>query len=622
MARFLIYLCCFGTAVACSSETSSSTGPEAGIGDGGTAGASPSGGGATSSAGSGGATSSGGQGAGVNGGASADGGAGTSGGASASGGSTNLGDASTGGAVPDADVATGVASDHPFGIASSASSSRSLSGWAADISATGITWLRGFDTGAVDDRLNTASANNLNVSGILLFGGPGSTLTFPVADLPGWTKYVTDLVSQCKGRVRYWEMWNEPPNFTDDKSPASYATIVSKGYDAAKAVDASTQIGLAAQSVNVSFLEQAIDAGAADHFDYVTVHPYETLGMVADGWEAQYLSVVPTLRKMLAAKNPAKRDVPVWFTEIGEPVGNGITPEHQAATLVKAYVLGIAEGATRIHWFEGKDGDSGPFGLIDGNGVKRPSYTATKTLIDRLGASPKYVGWTLLNDKHYGFVFEGATAPVIVAWSLPGATDDVDLEQSATVVDPNTGTAKTATKVTLTPAPVVIEGISSTWVARAQANAGRPVPWGGDYSAAKSVSYDATAGAKGLHPIGAAKLVTVDGGMARDQSSTGALAFTVDPAFLSYTATSITITAVLRRNGADAAGFNLKYESTKGPSSTGSWYGVPGSDKWYTQTWTITDDEFVGKWGYNFSFDSDSTDNSKYSIQSVTITKQ
>ena len=78
---------------------------------------------------------------------------------------------------------------------------------------------------------------------------------------------------------------------------------------------------------------------------------------------------------------------------------------------------------------------------------------------------------------------------------------------------------------------------------------------------------------------------------------------------------------VLRRNGAKAAGFNLKYESASGFKSTGAWHAVPGDDKWYEKTWTISDDQFVGKWGYNFSFDSDSTANSAYSIQSVTIKK-
>jgi len=107
----------------------------------------------------------------------------------------------------------------------------------------------------------------------------------------------------------------------------------------------------------------------------------------------------------------------------------------------------------------------------------------------------------------------------------------------------------------------------------------------------------------------------------RSTSASSGTSFTVDPNFSSYTTAPLQITAVVRRSGIDAAGFNLKYEATSGWKSTGSWYGVPGSDQWYTQTWTLTDAQFVGKWGYQFMFDSDSTQNSKYRIQSVTVAK-
>jgi hypothetical protein len=43
--------------------------------------------------------------------------------------------------------------------------------------------------------------------------------------------------------------------------------------------------------------------------------------------------------------------------------------------------------------------------------------------------------------------------------------------------------------------------------------------------------------------------------------------------------------------------------------------------KWYTLSRTISNDEFVSKFGYNFGFDSDTTAFSKYYIQSVTVTK-
>jgi hypothetical protein len=422
-------------------------------------------------------------------------------------------------------------------------------------------------------------------------------------------------------------VWNEPPNFSANKSPVDYAQVVVAAYDATKAEDPTVQVGLAVQSVNLNFMARALDSGAAGHFDYVTVHPYETMGLVDDGWEAQYMSIVPTIRKLLADKDPTKKDVPVWFTEVGEPVQGSVTPDHQADTLVKAYVMGIAQGALRVHWFEPLDGDSGPFGLIgggSGSAPKRPSYTALSKLIELLGRQPTYVGWLWNDGAYYAFVFEGPSGTVMIAWSSKGATSTLEFGAPAHITDPRTGTASDAATYGLTHSPILVTALPSALVHEARANFARPFPWGGDYSAASSVSYTAgdTQAEKGVHPLGQASLVTIDGSPARNVSQSPAQSFTVDPNFCSYSCPSLEITAVLRRNGTDSAGFNLKYESTTDWKGTGSWYTIPGSDQWYTQTWTITDTQFVGKWGYNFVFDSDSTQYSNYSIRSVTLTKR
>ena len=513
-------------------------------------------------------------------------------------------------------------SESPWGVAPSHSSSVGIASWAAPIAETGADWIRGFENAA--SALPIAASNGFQVAGIWMFSDPGGAQTFPVNSLPQFQDYVTGAIADAPS-VKHWEVWNEPPNFSENKSPADYAQIVVAAYDAAKAADPSVQVGLAAQSVNLNFLAQALDAGAADHFDYVTVHPYETLGLVDDGWEAQFMSIVPAIRMLLADKDPGKRGVPVWFTELGEPVQGAITAEHQADTLVKAYVLGLAQGALRIHWFEPLDGDSGPFGLIgggDGSAPRRPSFTALEALIGALGKTPAYDGWLLLHDAHYAFVFEGAGSAVMVAWTAQDVTDTFDFGVTVRSVDLHTGAETDADSIALAHAPLLIRGVPAPLVAQARTNAGKLLPWGGDFSGADEVDYAAENGARGLHPLGDEQLVTIDGTMARDVSPGAGVSFTVDPAFCLYACGTLRITAVVRRNGDASAGFNLKYESTAGWQGTGSWYDVPGSDRWYTQSWTISDAQFVGKWGYNFAFDSDSTENSAYSLKSVTVTKQ
>ena len=193
--------------------------------------------------------------------------------------------------------------ESPWGIAPSHSASWGVESWAPAIAETGIHWMRGFYQGEPDRVLGVAEKNGYQVAGILQWSKKGGPHTFPAGALPEWKAYVAEMLLKTKGRVRSWEVWNEPPIFSESKSPTDYAKIVVAAYQAAKEVDPAVRIGLAAQSVNLNFLAQALDAGAAGHFDYVTVHPYEVMDLVAQGWEAQYMSIVPTIRKLLATRS-------------------------------------------------------------------------------------------------------------------------------------------------------------------------------------------------------------------------------------------------------------------------------------------------------------------------------
>ena len=125
---------------------------------------------------------------------------------------------------------------------------------------------------------------------------------------------------------------------------------------------------------------------------------------------------------------------------------------------------------------------------------------------------------------------------------------------------------------------------------------------------------------KGLHTQSAesiAKDVVAYGGSARSGTVPGGNVFMVDPNFLSYTATPIEISVVVRRNAAnDPATLRLTYESTSGYKNAEP-YPVPDNKEWHTAKWKIDDAQFVSMWAYNFSLNS-----GNYCIQSVTVTKR
>lgn len=537
----------------------------------------------------------------------------------------------------------------PFGIGSCHINNRNVKDsarWIPQMKAIDLKYYRSGQTGwaavepkqgewnwkTLDDQLDYLTDQGFTYCGILIGNPKWNTAdargSLPVNNLPGWSSYVSAIVAHCGDRVKRWEVWNEPPNFTGkDQTPADYAKIVERAYHAAKEANPNCQIGLAAKSVHVNYLEQVIKAGAKDHFDYITLHPYEVLNGIADnsGTESLFMNIVPTVRKMLEAQNPAKKDVPIIFTELGCDLKKGA--DTQAHTLIKAYTMSIAQGVACVHWFEGMDGDSGPLGLLDRKAVPRPAYFAMEQMIKHLGQVPVYQGWLLTGDSQIGFVFQGEAGPVLVAWDKRRVTNEFRFDEKVKIVNPIDGSITETDRHELSTAPVFVLDPPPKLLEKAKTNRDQPIPWGGDFTESNSVSITMGENAEenGLHTLSGeavAEAVTGYGGSARAGNVPGGNLFVVDPGFLSYTSEPIEITAVVRRNEAnDNAGFKLVYESTDGFKTAGGWYTIPDNKKWHTVTWKIPNPQFVSYWGYNFSLVSDGNQYNRYFIQSVSVRK-
>ena len=381
----------------------------------------------------------------------------------------------------------------PFGIGSCHTNNRSMQDnarWVPQMKAIGLRYYRTPQTSwsavepsegqwkwsTLDQQMSYLTEQGFDFGGILIGNPAWNTRdargNLPINNLPAWSAYVSAVIGHCKHKVKRWEVWNEPPNFTGkDQTPANYAKIVVSAYRAAKAADPDCLIGLAAKSAHVNYLEQVIKAGAKDHFDFITLHAYEVLNGVADnvGTEPLFMHIVPTVRKMLAAQNPVKANVPIIFTELGCDLNKGA--DTQAHALVKAYTMSIAQGVACIQWFEGRDGDSGPLGLLDNQGTPRPAYTALAQMIRHMGQHPDYVGWVLLNDKHPGFVFQGEKTTVLVAWGrkMPSA-DEVSFDETVPIIDPLTGDNVQSDHHSLTTAPIFVLDVPANLLRQALAN--------------------------------------------------------------------------------------------------------------------------------------------------------
>jgi len=488
-----------------------------------------------------------------------------------------------------------------------------------------------FDWTGTDAILADAKQNHLHILGTWVFfpkwaSADGGYRRGPIKDMQFWRDYVTASVTHCQKDIKYWEVWNEFNGggfYQGVNKTKEYADLMVAAYDAATKVDPTIKVGMSCANFDVNFFDAAIKAGAANHFDFICVHPYENLGTLADNpdGEINYLSMSATLRKMLADNNQPT-DTPLWITEMGTQTSTQPDPvkdAKQAETMAKGYLLSIAQGFQRVFWFEARGpsyGHGTDFGLIREDWTTRPAYATYKTMTTLLGPEPKYLGWLNIDNGGYGFMFRGAKGNVLAAWANATGGQKVKFDSDVHVIG-LTGTdtpLPAGQDLALGHAPVFITKAPDALATEAQANSGKLFPWGGDYTNATSVSLKfGTNVDQGLKQTGGDPFAIANG-LTDSWASTllngkisGMHMFRANSSFLASNAKTLDITLVAR-SADPVKPSTVKiyfYESATGykPPADAFWK-VPPGDQWQEHTWHVTDANFVGQWGYNIALET------------------
>ena len=534
----------------------------------------------------------------------------------------------------------------PWGISSSAGSTRNVAEWFPKMSAAGVTSVRLFPEwrdieptkGAwkwerADALVDAAARNKIEINAILMGSSPGDMKVhaFPMGNLDGWSHFVSTVVGRYKNRIHSWEVWNEGNGGFNDghHTTADYAKLAVATYAAAKKADPNAKVGLTVASFDAPYLNQAILAmakeGKPNSFDYLCIHPYEIADHLgeADG-EVPFLWMTRLLRDMLKVSAPERAGAEIWITEVARRIekrkGHIVTEEDATKALAKIYTMAIAQGIARIQWFEAQDpvGEDQGFGLLARNGAARPSYGTFKTLTTHLGPAPKYLGWLALGKlgKGYGFVFQGKSTPNLIAW-MPAGQSEKTLDfvgaQMVDLLSGNVSVCAPARFVTLTDSPALFFDVPADLVKQAQANIGKNFPWGGDYSAAKTVHCEPgiSDGNRGVFQVQRGATPTVrfaDGstGILSRGDIGQAVSFYVHPSFANFQTKEYFVRVHVRRVAPGNVGMNLNYEVADSQGRTpyknrGQWFGLSADTDWQAYTWHVTDACFSRMWGYDFS---------------------
>ncbi|MBN1955431.1 MAG: hypothetical protein JW900_10320 [Anaerolineae bacterium] len=192
----------------------------------------------------------------------------------------------------------------------------------------------------------------------------------PPDDPADYGNYVYAVVSRYRGRIRYYQLWNEPniyPEWGEQPvDPAAYTQLLCEGYRRAKEADPNAVIvsGALAQTISFEpgpgpgtglsdlvFLQRMYDAGAANCFDVLAVNDY----MLWSGPTDHRLPPAHVinfnrplyLRDVMVANGDAHK--PIWISEMNsnavpndpaiQDVGRygQVTPDQQARYAALAY---------------------------------------------------------------------------------------------------------------------------------------------------------------------------------------------------------------------------------------------------------------------------------------------
>jgi hypothetical protein len=190
------------------------------------------------------------------------------------------------------------------------------------------------------------------------------------ANLEDWRRYVRKVGERYKGRIRHYEIWNEP-NLSGHYTGSinKIVELACDAYEILKSIDPQIQVVSPAVSTggkdHVQYLDRFLASGGKKCIDVVAYHFYVT----RSGPEAM-VPIIRDVRKVMTKNDINEK--PLWNTETGWRFGNDNgAPDHEMVRtykkissddkdfMLKAFVLSKAEGVERFYWYSWDN----PYGL-------------------------------------------------------------------------------------------------------------------------------------------------------------------------------------------------------------------------------------------------------------------
>lgn len=256
-----------------------------------------------------------------------------------------------------------------------------------------------WDFAAMDRTVELAQAYGIELLEVLGYNAPwntpipGSTKTKP-QDMRAFGGFVQRMAERYRGRIRAWEVWNEPNSDTFLAGPYAarpeqrwldYAEILETAHRALKAADPGNVVvfgGLAHTSSHWGAdLAACYVAGALRWCDVLAIHPYAGGHPERDPYYARYID---ELLDVMAAQADSAR--PVWITEVGLPTSGhelAVSEAQQAANIEPTFRVALRRAQVKKVFYYALRDDGESFGLYRADGTPKPAAASLRDLCRR-----------------------------------------------------------------------------------------------------------------------------------------------------------------------------------------------------------------------------------------------
>lgn len=214
-----------------------------------------------------------------------------------------------------------------------------------------------------------------------------------------YADFAGTVAEHYRDSVDVFEIWNEPNGrmfFEPMPDPVVYAQMLRLAYQRIKAVHPdSTVLGGALGAVDhtpdtlapVSFLQGMYTAGAHDHFDALSFHPYDYSAPLATGalYPNSPMSQMAAMYEVMARNGDGTKQI--WITEYGAP-SSRIGPAAQAdliANSLRQWQEVDYAGPFIVHTIRDDDTaalpDERTFGVVGSDYTPKPAFTQLQSLL-------------------------------------------------------------------------------------------------------------------------------------------------------------------------------------------------------------------------------------------------